>query len=260
MFSKLARLAPAVQRGFTRQLTPAVAVRAFHSSKPVANTVTVEERNGPKGTIVDTPGILDQYGYIPFIGLLGTALVSKEVFIIDEAFLLALNTITVCTVTYIGFGRELDAYCEATRTKDNERYHDVFNAVLEQVNLYKSIEAKKLEKVGVIKDLCKQSREVNANYLKFLDVKQKHDARAAMISKLQAIKKREAQEDALEYQEMISDALQTVRDSYTDSSNTALHQASLEFAIKSIGDVKEPETDPVKIELEKVIKELASEE
>jgi hypothetical protein len=231
-------------------VTPAAALRSFHSSRPVANTITVEERKGPTGTIVATPGIIDQYGTIPFVGLLATALITKEVFIFDEGALLALNTAAVITTAYIGIGNSADAFFEGERTKDNNRYHDTFNAVLEQVNLYKSVEAKKLQKVGVIKDLCRESREVNAAYLKFLDVKKRHEARTAMVSKLETIKKRESQEEAAEYQEAITDAIEGVRAVYldlADPDSAALRSASLEFAINNIGDVQEgAEDDPVR--------------
>jgi len=254
MLSRLARLAPTAQRGL-----PAL-TRPFHTSKPVANLYTPEEVKGPSGTIVDTPGIIDQYGAIPFVGLLATALVSKEVFIIDEAFLLACNTATVATVAYIGIGSGANDFFEAERTKDNNRFHDAFNAVLESINLYKSVETKKLEKVGVIRDLCTESREVNVAYLKFLDIKQRHEARKAMISKLEAIQKRESQEEAHEYQAMVTEAIEAVRASYTDASNTALRQASLEYAIKSVGNVTDLESDPVRIALLKTIDQILGDE
>lgn len=201
-----------------------------------------------------TPGVIDQYGTIPFVGLLATALITKEVFIFDEGALLALNTAAVVTTAYIGIGNSADAFFEGERTKDNNRYHDTMNAVLEQVNLYKSVEAKKLEKVGVIKDLCKESREVNAAYLKFLDVKKRHEARAAMVSKLENIKKRESQEEAAEFQEAITDAIEGVRELYLDPASSALRGASLEFAINNIGDVQEgAEDDPVRKELYKLL-------
>lgn len=249
MLSRLAvRITPTLQRG----LTPAVATRSFHSSKAFNNNITVEERKGPTGTIVDTPGVIDHYGAIPFVGLLATALITKEVFIFDEAALLALNTMAVATTAYIGIGNSADKFFEAERTKDNDRYHDSFNAVLEQVNLYKSIEAKKLQKVGVVRDLCKESRETNAAYMKFLEVKVRHEARAAMVAKLEAIKKREASEEAAEYQEDVTDAVEACREAYANPDNVELRLRSLEFAINNIGDVNESsEDDPVRVELYK---------
>jgi len=258
MLSKLVRLAPAAR--MAPQLAPMFATRSFHSTKPFANLVTKEEREGPSGTIVDTPGVIDQYGYIPFVGLLATALVSKEVFIIDEAFLLAMNTITVGTVAYIGLGSSVNDFFQGERDKEHRRYHDVFNAVLEQVNLYKSIESKKLEKVGVIRDLCTESRKINGEYLTFLDIKQKHEARSAMITKLESIKKREAGEEAAEYQALVTEAIEDVRDSYLEVENSELRQSSLEFAIRNIGDIKDAQNDPVRIELESTIQELMSEQ
>lgn len=233
---------------------PALATRSFHSTKPVANTITVNERRGPTGTIVDTPGVIDQYGAIPFFGLLATALISKEVLIFNEEVLLAMNTAAVAVTAYVGVGDKLDKIFDAERTADNNRYHDSFNAVVEQIELYKSIEAKKLEKVQVIKDLCAESKEVNAAYLKYLDIKVRHEARQAMLTKLAAIKTKEAQEEAQEYQELIDLAIDGVYEAYEDEANAALRNASLEFAIKNIGAVTESSEDPVRVELYKQLK------
>lgn len=81
-----------------------------------------------------------------------------------------------------------------------------------------------------------------------------------MISKLEAIQKREGQEEAHEYQAMVTEAIAAVRASYTDASNTALRQASLEYAIKSVGNVTDLESDPVRIALEKTIDQLLGDE
>lgn len=251
MLGRLGRIVPAVERG----LAPMVN-RSFHSTRVVANSITAEERKGPTGTIVDTPGVIDQYGAVPFVGLLATALITKEVFIFDEAALLALNTMAVGVTAYVGIGNSADKFFSEERTKDNDRYHNVFNAVLEQVNLYKSVEAKKLEKVGVIRDLCTESRTVNADYLKFLNIKVRHEARAAMLTKLDSIKKREAGEEAAEYQELITDAFAAVKASYLDESNSALRQASLEFAIKNVGPVGSEQEDPVRKEIAKQLDAL----
>lgn len=255
MLSKVAACRPAMR------CVSALGTRSFHSSKPVANNITIEERKGPTGTIVDTPGVIDQYGTIPFFGLLATALVTKEVFIFNEETLVALNTVAVVTAAYIGIGNKTNEYFDEVRTQDNDKYHDSFNAVLEQVQLYKSVEAKKLEKVGVIKELCTESREVNAAYLKFLDVKVRHEARDAMLAKLNNIHKAEASEEAAEYGEFVDETMEAVRDSYLEKGNNALREASLTFAIQRLGEGNtDIETDPVRLEIQKQFELLGGEE
>jgi hypothetical protein len=233
-FANCVRIAPSLQR----VVTPAV-LRPFHSSRPVATTITIEERKGPPGTIVATPGIIDHYGAIPFVGLLATALITKEVFIFDEGALLLMNFVAVFTTAYIAVGNGADEFFEAERTKENNQYHELFDATLESVHLYKSIESKKLMKVDVIKDLCKESREVNSAYLVHLVVKKRHEARNAMVAKLSAIKKRESQAQAKEWQTSVTSLIDNVRDAYLDPKRTDLRAASLAFAIENIGDVNE---------------------
>jgi hypothetical protein len=231
---------------------------SLHTSRPVFNSITAEERKAT-GTIVDTPGVIDHYGTIPFFGLLATALITKEVFIFNEEALLALNTVTAATVGYIGIGDSLDKHFDGERAADNARFHDSFACAIEQVNLYKQIESKKLEKVGVIKDLCKESREVNEAYVKFLNLKVRHDARNAMVAKLEAIQKREAGEEAAAYQEYVTDSIEEMRARYTSDAGASLRAASLKYAIDNIGNVTAEEADPFRVELNKLLEEAEEE-
>lgn len=144
------------------------------------------------------PGVIEQYGLYPFIGLAAAALVSKEIFLLGPEFLLAITLTGFFGTLYVGAGDSVAKYGEednAIRQKQLQAGSEYLITLLET---YKSAIAASTSQADVMSQFTQEFETV---------VKEWHVAKAreahiaaqkAVVNKLTSIA---VQESTIEAQE-----------------------------------------------------------
>lgn len=189
-------------------------------------------------------GIIEEYGYVPFIALVGAAAVSKEVYLVNEESLLALSTLNFAFCAYVASG---DTFAEAVKEHNDEtqkRFDKATSAVMTAMRSYKSSLEKQFEEVEVMKEYVTEQHDSAVSFAKFEAVQVKWAAYNEMMLKLNGIQAREESEAALMFTQMCDDVVGNVRAEFAGANAEALKKKTLEYAISNIGKVPD-KNDPV---------------
>lgn len=233
MFKQTAMPAVSFQKKFVN--------RNFHSTQPKCSAAPAAA--APAAAIDSEKGIIDTYGLYPLLGLGFTALVSKEMFLLNEEFLLALDISAFVATGYVLLGDQVSAWFKSQEAARVKYWDETWDLLIEGLNVYKNgLNDKKLE-VDFLKQFLKEYKEGAVAHTNYLNVKPRHAAAADVLARLEQIKNREEVVAAEAATKMIDDAVASVYATFAKDSN--LRNKSLDNAIEFIGQKGTPKDDPV---------------
>lgn len=234
MFSRISRVSRAA-RPFTSNLR---SQRSLHSTQvqSAAAAATAVKQEEDKG-------IIETYGYVPFFGLAAAALVGKEAFILNEEFMLAINTCSFVFTAYVAVGDGFAKLIEESNKAASDKYHKGVDAVITAMDTYKTTIQRKFDEVDVMKEFIEEQHQAAVNMVNFSNAKIRHAAYNEMITKLASIKAREDAQAAAEFTALVDSTVASVRNAYAGDGSATLKTEALKYAIDNIG--KAPKQDPV---------------
>lgn len=246
MFSRLSsRALNASRASVAPRVAAAFPSRQFHKAPVVKNAAAKEEF--PPG-IVPEDSIIAKYGTIPFFGMGAAILITKEIFIIDAEWLLAMETAAFAMTGYVLIGDSLNKHCAdedaATKAKFDSA-NDFLTGMLDQ---YKLVQTTAQSKPAVLAAYMKEYEGAAQEFASYQTVVPKHKARAQVLASLEAIRTKEQHAAAEEWQSAVDKAVANVSATF-DKGDAKLSEEMLNLAIDNIGYDKPnttPDKDPVK--------------
>jgi len=236
MFSRISRASRAA-KPFTQSMRYQ---RSFHNSSQVqsvaASATAVKQEEEEKG-------LIETYGYVPFFGLAAAAIVGKEAFILNEEFMLAINTCGFVFTAYVAVGDGFAKMVEDSNKTTAEKYHKGVDAVVTAMDTYKTTIQRKFDEVDVMKEFIEEQHQAAVNMVNFSNAKIRHAAYGEMVQKLSSIKSREDAQASAEFAALVDSTVASVRDAYSGSNAAKLKTEALTYAMDNIG--KTPAQDPV---------------
>jgi len=215
------------------------ASRSFHSSQPKLTAAPA----AAAPAAVEEKGVIETYGLYPLLGLGITALVSKEMFILNEEFLLALDVAAFVTTGYVVLGDQVSDWFKSQEAQRVKEWDDTWDLLIEGLTMYKtSLNDKKLE-VEFLKKFLAEYKEAAASHTSYLNVKPKHAAAADVLTKLEQIKNREEVVAAEHAKKLVDDAVAAVYAAF--AKDAKLKDKALDNAIEFIGQKGTPKDDPI---------------
>jgi hypothetical protein len=202
--------------------------------------------------------IISQYGTYPFIGLLGFSLLSKEIMLFDEEFMLFGVWGAVVLTGYINLGDSVHKYFQDQIDERAQRIDDIMDMAVEGVNVYKTSTKWQMDAVGVVDDMLKEYENVLEVSYKAKNVALRNAAHDAMLAQLQRVKTQEDLAAAKANEEMVQFCMDGVRADFAEGKITPqLKSGLLEDAISRIGTDPSAGTlkeDPLYTSFEKYVK------
>lgn len=194
------------------------------------------------------PGVIEKYGWYPFIGFGLTALFGKELIILSPANLLGTYSLVAIGVGWLLFGDTAKKAAVAVYDQEKQQQEDMMEAIIEltkaEIAMWKTkgIEANLLEQYRV------ESAAINEKWVTAQVLKARHALRADMLNRLNDVFSREQTELAQAQAKMINDAIAYVRNKFAKR-DAKTDQETIEFALLGLGEdnVKLPkDRDPVR--------------
>lgn len=237
--SRLLRATKPVQRCATNFLAPS-SLRLLHSTTPRHNAPAATPKS--ESVFSDT---IEKYGVAPFLGLGAIALLSKEVFVVDAEFFLALDMVLAVFTGYVVAGDSVNKHFEDVHKARMTRMDAALEAAIASVEMYKMNKMNITKEVDVMKQYQKEWVQAETAYCNYLTTKPKIELYKETVAKLESIKNQEAQEASEAAKNEIAEAIAFVRSKFDDKD---VRNEMMQLAISNIG--ADPETseaeDPVK--------------
>jgi len=192
-------------------------------------------------------GVVGQFGWLPFYGMLGTILISKELVVLQTEFMLATAFGAWAFVAYITLGESVNNYLTGILADNKTRYDHIAAWHLAKLRVYKAKTQIEAETGSVLEEMLSSQRKVEAEYLNATNLEQRHALRQAVLDKLNQIKVREDAAAALERTQLINSAVANVYSTFEEDDGP-LREEALELAISLLGTDGSTslEDDPVK--------------
>lgn len=192
-------------------------------------------------------GIIGQFGWIPFWGMVGVIAISKELVVVDTAFMLATCFGTWAFSAYVLGGEAVTSGITNMLADNKTMYDKVTDWQVEKMRVYKAKTQVEVDTVPVLEEMLQQQRAVEKSYLAAQNLEQRHALRQAILDKLNQIKVREDAEAALERTILIDSAVANVLKAFETDSGP-LQESALDCAIALLGTdgMTALEDDPVK--------------
>jgi hypothetical protein len=210
--------------------------RSLHSSAPVAAAGTGVAKAEEKG-------IIETYGVLPFAAFGFAALVGKEAFILNEEFMLAVNTCSFIFTAYVATGDSFAKLVDEHNAAANAKFTKSVDCVLTAVNTYKESVQSKFDEVEVMKEFIAEQHQAAEAMVAYSNAKVRHAAYNEMMAKLTGIKAREDAEAAEQFTQLVDETVGGIRSAYEGEGGAQLKAQALNYAIENIGKV--PKDDPV---------------
>jgi hypothetical protein len=224
---------PAYQRFpqvFGSLTTPEDYKKAYDAAPPHINA------RAPAGYDTSDNGSIAKYGWYPFVGALSTIILSKEIFIIDEEWVLAGNLTLFMTLLYTYVGRSLGDSLEEERYAlfcRNKALHDY------QVKSLKMTIHQWKTYLSWPEFLQNRKRVVEENAVVVAEAAQwklKQELQAATVKQLQSIADAEQKAAADKLKKASASAEDFVRNQFKE--NATLRAEATEFNINLLTKAK----------------------
>lgn len=226
-------------RAASRAGRPAATLSRSFQSTPVRAAATGTNDAVNKN---EEQGVIEKYGVLPFVGFGAAALLGKEAFIVNEEFMLAINTCAFVFTAYVAVGDGFAKTVEDANKATSDKYHKAVDAVTGAITTYKSAVQSKLDSVDVMREFIEEQHSAAVELVAYQNAKVRHAAYGEMMTKLQSVKGREDAEAAAEFTMLVDNVCADVNAAYSGDSATIKGEA-LRFAMDNIG--KKPTSDPV---------------
>lgn len=200
-------------------------------------------------TSTEEEGIISKFGLYPFVGLAATAMVSKEVIILSEEALIAVNFSTFCLAAYIAAGNSVHQSFESERQANVKSMTNATNFRVKLIEAEIEQWTASKNQASAVKTIIDETALANKDYVAALALQKKHNAVQLAQSALDQIVQKEGYERSQVQGEIVAEAGQYVREAFARAS-FASKEAALNDAIANIGDghIMAPfEQDPVKM-------------
>lgn len=191
-------------------------------------------------------GVVGQFGWAPFWGMVGVIAVSKEIVVVDTPFMLAVCFGAWSFSAYVFAGETVTAGLTRMLADNKTMFDRVTEWQVEKMRVYKAKTQVEVDTVPVLQTMLEQQRVVEKNYLAAQNLEQRHALRQAILDKLKQIKVREDAESALERTLLIDAAVANVLKAF--ETDGTLQKSALDCAIALLGTdgMTTLEADPVK--------------
>lgn len=195
---------------------------------------------------VEEEGIVAKYGTIPFFGMVAAIAISKEIYIIDAEWLLAMTTGVFCLGGYVTIGDSMNKYVNAENEQKTATFEAANDFAIELFGTYKASQASLLHKPSVLRQYAEEYKAAAEQHAAYRTVLPKHAARAKVLAALQNIQKAEEMAAAAEWTTEVNAAVLGVTNAFLNDKG-ALADEMIEQAIANLGftDTADPKADPV---------------
>jgi len=199
----------------------------------------------------DDESLMSKYGMYPLVGLATTAMVSKEVIILSEETLIAINFSAFCLAAYVAAGTKLNDAFDIERKENEDK---VLGATNFRVKLIEAEiaqwEASK-NTMDAFTAIADQNAAVAGQYTNAVQRQAKQEAAAKARSALEALANQQKSVQMEAQANLVADAADYARGQFATPTE-AMKDAAIWLAIDGIGFLKgEPkatdvDADPVK--------------
>jgi len=192
-------------------------------------------------------GVVGQFGWVPFYGMVGVIALSKEIVVCGTEFMLASAFGVWAFCAYIGVGEIATKSMTEMLADQKTMFDRVSDYQIEKMKVYKAKTQVDVDAVPVLKEMLAQQREVQKAYITAQNIEQRHALRQAIVDKLSQIKVREDAEASLERSRLVDAAVAGVYNAF-ETDEGPLKEAALANAISLLGTdgMTTLEADPVK--------------
>lgn len=221
--------------------------RGFQSTKPAQNAVAAAEE---KDEATTTSGLFGKLGLYPLAGLSACIAVNKELIILDEEFYLVANFSAFVFAAYVYTGDSLKV---ANAEWKNKAQGDILATRQAEVDLlrgqYEHVTAQ-YNQIPMYETMAEQYKTIMADWAAAQKLKARHEARADMERRLNAIVEAEEANRARETVQLADNASAWVEAQFA-ASDKAVRDQAIAFALSSLGDEasstpSDPAKDPIK--------------
>lgn len=192
------------------------AVRNFNSSSALKNAAAAD---ASKEVAPGPSEIIDKYGAVTFWGMVATIAISKEVFIIDAEFLLAMEIGAFALATYVMAGNSVQDWAAETTADEDKKFNEANDFMLTMLNQYKTVQQLNQSKPAVLEQYLGEYKDTIKAYAAYETVVPQHAARASVIASLEALQAKEEHAAAEEWANSITLAVANVTSAFEDAGN-----------------------------------------
>lgn len=256
-------LSRGLPKGVVAQLSPAslrslgaLSSRSFQSSNIAQQSTAAAPPASTDAPIGDggLGSIIGKYGTMPFVGLLTGALLSKEIILFNEEFMLLGVWGAFVATAYVGIGDSAHEALKGMIDARKTRLDDTMDMYIEGVKVYKAKQQWQIDQVSVMEDMLNDEEAMLAVSYAAKNLQLRNAAYNTMLTKLQQVKTQEDLAAAKANQELVANCMKLVRADFAkiDAKTKATVLAT---AIDNIGTAKlSGAEDPVKASFIKHLK------
>jgi len=195
------------------------------------------------------PGVIEKYGWYPFVGLSLTALIGKEIVVLSPANLLGTYTLVGLGAIWLLAGETIKKTATEEAEQDEKTQKDMMDVVVELNKAEIAVWKTKGLEADLLEQYRNESVTVNAKWSAAQVLKARHAYRAETLARLKEVVNREQTELAQAQAKLVTDAIAYVRAKFSKR-DAKTDQEAFEFALLGLAapaGYRAPKTkDPVR--------------
>jgi len=216
-------------------------VRSLSSSQSLQSSESAPAADAPaepdNATIIAKDGMWRRFGLYPTAGLGLMALISKEIYVIDSQTLLAANFAAFVGIAYVAAGPTVSNFFDNQRAAAKEKMDGWMELQVETDRAQLTKLQNEVAQAEVQAKLASEFKESTEQLYRFKNAQLRHDARAAMVARLESIVIREREQEARVHVELCDAAVNHVRGLFEKGSES--DHGMVDWALNHIGTVDE---------------------
>jgi len=191
--------------------------------------------------------ILREYGIYPLAGLATVAAISKEFVFLNEEFLLALNFWGIVMLGTVYASGPLTEFLASKRIERYKRLWGWDDLSLDRLEAEIREKQMLLSAPEIYKEYIDEFNQAHAAMAVYERVKPRHEARAAMLKRLNEIKVAEEERGKAERETILKNSLEFVKSKFLG--DAALRKQSVNAAIANLGQPSSKEEQDTVVQL-----------
>jgi len=190
------------------------------------------------------PGLIERWGgWLPVSGMLGAALVSKEILLLDPELLLGSISLTAMMIYYLAIGNTAAEFFKERAAKEKELWDDANDMLLTLLTQYKNAQKTRLDTPEVLRQYAKEYSDALKKHATAMTLRPQLAAREKLVTTLNALKNREKTQQAEAQSKLVDEIVKSVTEQWKKTPQ--LKDELFELALASWTQAKTDKKNPV---------------
>jgi len=190
------------------------------------------------------PGLIERWGgWLPVSGMLGAALVSKEILLLDPELLLGSISLTAMMIYYLAIGNSAAEFFKERTAKEKELWNDAHDMLLALLTQYKNFQKTKMDAPDVLRQYAKEYSDALKRHAQAMTLRPQLAAREKLLATLATLKNREKTQQAEAQAKLVDDIIKSVTEQWKKSPQ--LKDELFELALASWQQQQKDKKNPV---------------